>query len=103
MPETRPQIYDDLDGTRNDIGATGGPCGSSVTPGTVPNGFLWTSVGTIPVSEIDQTNGPKGGLTISRDRPFGSKPWLFGPFGNNVTGIHRYAVKIAKWTSNVAP
>ncbi len=96
-------IYDDLDGSRNDIGATGGPCGSSVTPGAVPNGFLWTSVGTILVSEIDQTNGPKGGLTISRDRPFGGKPWLYGPFGNNVTGISRYAVKIAQWTGNVAP
>ncbi len=96
-------IYDDLDGTRNDMGATGGPCGSSAAPGTVPNGFLWTSVGTIPVSEIDQTVGPKGGLTISRDRPFGGKPWLFGPFGNNVSGIHRYAVKVGKWTGNVPP
>lgn len=96
-------IYNDIDSSRNDIGATGGPCGSEIPPGTLTAGFLWTSVGTIPVSEIDQTAGPKGGLTLSGDRPFGGSPWLYGPFGSSETAIYRYAVSIAPWTGGTPP
>lgn len=96
-------IYNDLDGSRNDLGATGGPCGSAAPPGSVVDGFLWTSVGTIPVADIDQTTGAKGGLTLVRDRPFGGQPWLYGPFGSNETTVYRYAIKVGKWTGSTPP
>jgi parallel beta-helix repeat protein len=95
--------YNDLDGSRNDLGATGGPCGSAAPPGSVVDGFLWTSVGTIPVADIDQTTGAKGGLTLVRDRPFGGQPWLYGPFGSNETTVYRYAIKVGKWTGSTPP
>lgn len=96
-------IYNDLDGSRNDIGATGGPCGSAAPPGSVVDGFLWTSVGLIPVADIDQTTGSKGGMTFDRDRPFGGQPWLFGPFGSNETSVYRYAIKVGKWSGSTPP
>ncbi len=96
-------IYNDLDGSRNDIGATGGPCGTATPPGSVVDGFLWTSVGTIAVADIDQTTGPKGGLTTVRDRPFGGSPWLFGPFGSDETSVYRYAIKVGKWSGSTPP
>jgi parallel beta-helix repeat protein len=96
-------IYNDLDGSRNDIGATGGPCGSGIPPGTAIDGFLWTSVGTIAVADIDQGSGAKAGLTTSGDRPFGGKPWLYGPFGSSETSVHRYAVKVGRWSGGTPP
>jgi len=45
-------IYNDIDGSRNDIGATGGPCGSATPPGSIVSGFVWTSVGTIATADI---------------------------------------------------
>lgn len=96
-------IYNDLDGSRNDIGATGGPCGAGTPAGSVVDGFLWTSVGTIAVADIDQTTGAKGGLTMDRDRPFGGSPWLFGPFGSDETAVYRYAIKVGKWTGSTPP
>lgn len=95
-------IYSDLDGSRNDIGATGGPCGSATPPGSILNGFVWTSVGTIPTADIDQSTGQKRGLTLVRDRPFGGSPWLFGAFGTEES-FFRYAVKIAKWVGSTPP
>lgn len=96
-------IHNDLDGSRNDIGYTGGPCGSSVPPGTIVSGFVWTSVGTYATADIDQTTGDKRGLTHHRDRPFGGSPWLYGAFGTSETSIYRYAVLIGKWTGATPP
>lgn len=46
-------IYQDLDGSRNDIGATGGPCSATGPSGSGrENGFIFTSVGTIPTLSI---------------------------------------------------
>lgn len=95
-------LYNDLDGSRNDMGATGGACGSETPPGSIVSGFVWTSVGSIPTSEIRRT-GLKRGLTNDRDRPFGGRPWLFGAFGSTNTAVTRYSVSIAKWTGNTPP
>src|SRR6185436_6056829 len=45
-------LYNDLDGTRNDMGAFGGPSGwlGGVGP-SVSTGFLFNNIGTIPTSE----------------------------------------------------
>lgn len=95
-------IYNDLDGSRNDMGATGGACGAETPPGSIVSGFVWTSVGSIPSSEIRRT-GLKRGLTTDRDRPFGGRPWLFGAFGSTNSSVVRYSVSIAKWSGNTAP
>lgn len=95
-------IFHDLDGSRNDIGATGGACGSATPPGSILSGFVWTSVGNYAnITGIAQS-GTKRGLTTDRDRPFGGRPWLFGAFGNE-EAVTAYSVKIAKWTGGTAP
>jgi len=96
-------IYNDIDGSRNDIGASGGLCGSASPPGSIVSGFVWTSIGTYANIEDIEQSGAKRGLTKVRDRPFGGSPWLYGAFGFSETGIFRYAVKIAKWTGGTPP
>lgn len=95
-------IYQDLDGSRNDIGATGGACGSTTPPGSILDGFVWTSVGNYANLTGIEQSGAKRGLTTDRDRPFGGRSWLFGAFGNN-ENVLNYSVKIAKWTGGTAP
>ena len=95
-------IYNDIDTTRNDIGAGGGPCSVTGPTGAVTVGYLWTSVGTIPVSDISQS-GAKAGLTTNRDRPFGGSPWLYAPFGVTETSVRYYAVRIGQWSGNTPP
>ena len=85
-------IYNDLDGSRNDMGWSGGPCAS---PGGVAapfGGFLFTSVGNIPSNYVD-TNGfatvPAADAAALRipawdHAPFGFQPYLFGAFGSAV-------------------
>ncbi|HQH71322.1 MAG TPA: right-handed parallel beta-helix repeat-containing protein, partial [bacterium] len=87
--------YNDNDGTRNDMGAYGGhriDLGGIAHTGT---GFLFTSVGRIPITEIVQDSGnPSFGLAnVSataasdfsipqyKDSPFGGYLWLRGLFG----------------------
>lgn len=96
-------IYNDINGSRNDIGASGGLCGAASPPGSIISGFVWTSIGTYANIEDIEQSGAKRGLTKVRDRPFGGSPWLYGAFGFSETGIFRYAVKIAKWTGGTPP
>ncbi|MFB3787507.1 MAG: C25 family cysteine peptidase [bacterium] len=87
--------YNDNDGSRNDMGAYGGlriDLGGIAHTGT---GFLFTSVGRIPITEIVQDSGnPSFGLAdVSaaaasdfsipqyQDSPFGGYLWLRGLFG----------------------
>ncbi|MBD3266270.1 DUF5123 domain-containing protein, partial [bacterium] len=87
--------YNDNDGSRNDIGAYGG---HQSNPGSMfhqGSGFLFTSVGRIPATEIVQavTLANHGLANVSaqaaadysiheyRDAPFGGRLWIRGLFG----------------------
>ncbi len=87
--------YNDIDGSRNDMGAFGG---QRIEGGSVfhsGSGFLFTSVGKIPVTEIvqDNTSDSYGLAVVSdtasseysihryTDSPFGGGLWIRGLFG----------------------
>ncbi|GAB4273433.1 MAG: hypothetical protein Kow0092_28770 [Deferrisomatales bacterium] len=108
--------YDDLDGTRNDMGAYGGIGGGVGTiPSPIKTGFVFTSVGKIPVSEITQAGvstglanvSPEvaGDLSIPRyhDSPFGGNLWLHGQFGAADSNVVYYRILAAKWTGGSPP
>lgn len=94
-------IYNDFDGSRNDMGWTGGPSGVKPPTDTSQAGFLWTSVGIYPVSDLYQ-GATKRGLTKNGDRPFGGSPWLFGAFGDS-TGVTHYSIEIGRWAGVHGP
>lgn len=88
-------VYNDWDGSRNDMGAYGGQrreAGESSHPGS---GFIFTSVGRIPITEIVQNSAAAnwGLANLSstaaselripqyQDSPFGGRLWLRGLFG----------------------
>lgn len=86
------EIDNDLDGTRNDMGWTGGPCASPEFSPVPSNGFLFTAIGKIPTSYIG-ANGlatlPAAdasalGIPAWNNAPFAQRPWLFGAFGGSV-------------------
>ena len=86
-------IYNDLDGSRNDMGWVGGPCASPEGTAAPFGGFLFTSVGNIPANYIPTATGlatvPPGDATALRipawdHVPFGAQPYLFGVFGSGV-------------------
>ena len=109
-------IYNDSDGSRNDMGAFGGPTG--MLPGLispVTTGFLFNNIGKIPTSEITQA-GPSAGLvnvsaTVAnafsiypyKDAPFGGNLWLHGLFGSSDSIVRYYRVYAAKWTGATPP
>lgn len=109
-------IYKDLDGSRNDMGAFGGP--TALLPGLIPpltSGFLFNNIGKIPTSEITQA-GPQAGLanvspavasalSLYRytDAPFGGNLWLHGLFGVSDNIVSHYKVFAAKWNGNTPP
>jgi hypothetical protein len=86
-------IYNDLDGSRNDMGWTGGPCASPEVSAAPFGGFLFTSVGNIPANYISGSGlatvpaADAAALQIPAwdHAPFGSKPYLFGVFGSGVS------------------
>lgn len=86
-------IYNDLDGSRNDMGWTGGPCASPETSAAPFGGFFFTSVGNIPANYIENSGlatvaaGDAAALQIPAwdHAPFGAKPYLFGVFGSGVS------------------
>lgn len=105
-------IYNDIDGSRNDMGAYGGMDGLP-NPGfsSVESGFVFTTVGKIPVSEISQTTGNQGGLAnVSpeaatdlhiypyADAPFGGKLWISGLFGPLDDDVRYYRIKVGRWS-----
>ena len=109
-------IFNDLDGSRNDMGCFGGPGGilGGVGP-SVTSGFLFTSVGKIPTSEITQAGASAGLANVSpavgsalsiyqyKDAPFGGNLWLNGLFGSSDTIIRRYRLYSAPWVGNTPP
>lgn len=112
--------YNDPDGSRNDMGAYGGPwadqsIGYSSLPGS---GFLFTTVGNIPTSFITEDNldpaeiigtanvDPVSGSNYSihpyTNSPFGSKIRLHGLFGST-DNVDYYRVLIAGPWDGVTP
>ncbi len=107
-------VYNDIDGSRNDMGAYGGMDGLP-SPGfsSITSGFVFTTVGKIPVSEITQTPGDKNGLAnVSSqaaadlhiypyaDAPFGGKLWISGLFGTDPLDeqVRYYRIMVARWS-----
>lgn len=103
-------IYNDIDGSRADMGAYGGLDGLP-SPGFtgVQSGFVFTTVGKVPVSEITQTNSDQRGLAnVSpqaasdlhiyphADAPFGGKLWISGLFGPLDDSVRYYQIKVWK-------
>ncbi|YCM43361.1 right-handed parallel beta-helix repeat-containing protein [Verrucomicrobiaceae bacterium 227] len=87
------EIDRDLDGSRNDMGWTGGPCASPEFAPVPFGGFIFTSVGSIPanyidadgLANVDAADAGALGITAWKNAPFASSPWLFGVFGSDVT------------------
>jgi len=109
-------IYNNPDGTRNTIGAYGGP--SALMPGIITSltsGFLFTSVGSIPASSISTTLPGAGLATVDsatasalqipqwEDAPFGGLVQLHGLFGSSDTSAQYYQILGAKWNGNTPP
>lgn len=108
--------YNDADGTRNDMGAYGGPSGinAGLVSG-VATGFLFNNIGKIPCSEIT-ASGPLAGLAnVSaaiasslviypfKDAPFGGYPWIHGLFGSEDNAVLYYQILAAKWNGSTPP
>jgi len=109
--------YNDIDGTRNDMGAYGGPDGSSNNYNSpIESGFVFTNIGKIPVSEIIQTGITQTGLAdVSQETaselhiypyhyaPFGGSLWINGMFGTEDTNVTYYQILVAKWNGSRPP
>ena len=109
-------FFNDRDGSRNDMGCFGGPSGTlgGVGP-SVTSGFLFTSIGNIPTSEITKTGVSAGLANVSpavaggigipqyKDAPFGGSLWLNGLFGSSDTIVSHYRLYFAKWNGSVPP
>jgi parallel beta-helix repeat protein len=108
-------IYNDVDGTRNDMGYTGGPEGNPANRYGIMSGFIFTTIGKIPVSEITTTGDRIGLANVSsaiasnlhiypyQDAPFGGDLWLHGLFGAEDTNVTYYQILVAKWTGSRPP
>jgi parallel beta-helix repeat protein len=110
--------YFDPDGTRNDMGAYGGPSASGQGQFS-GSGFIFTSVGNIPTSEIVQNsaNASHGlaivspavagmlGIPAYLDSPFGGGLYINGLFGDAdiANGVRYYQILMAPWVGGVAP
>lgn len=111
-------FYNDPDGTRNDMGAYGGP--SSTGQGEHSgSGFIFTSVGNIPTSEIvqdtlmptlgladvDAVTAGALGIPAYNDSPFGGSLYINGLFGDVdiANGVRYYQILLGKWTGDTPP
>lgn len=104
-------IYNDVGGSRNDMGASGGEGGicESTQVSETDSGFMFTSIGKIPVSEISTEGLSEGLVNVSSevagdlhipsysDAPFGGWLWLNGQFGYADENVRYYQIRIAKW------
>ncbi len=106
-------LLTDSDGSRNDMGAYGGPAGELGGIGVFPgSGFLFTSVGNIPRSEITQTTGDinapvglanGGPMTSYQNAAFGGSLHLHGLFGDIDTDVDYYQVLVGTWDGTTPP
>ncbi len=108
--------YNDPDGTRNDMGAYGGPGASGGRSSFAGSGFIFTSIGKIPTSEItqDSANVSHGLANVSKkvamdfkipkytDSPFGGNLWIHGLFGEDDM-VTYYQILVGKWIEGNPP
>lgn len=109
--------YVDPDGTANDMGAYGGIAGPVYGDGFHSgSGFIFTSIGKIPASEITQeVSDPGFGLAnvsekaaamfrIPRylDSPFGGNLWIHGLFGES-DKVAYYRILVGQWINGNKP
>ena len=109
----------DPDGSRNDMGAYGGPWADQNSGGGLSgSGFIFTQLGNIPTSEITQNGldplklvghanvAPPIASALSipayTNTPFGSKVWVYGLFGHD-DPVDYYQVLIGPWVGNTPP
>jgi len=107
--------YNDPDGTRNDMGAYGGPEASGIS-GFAGSGFIITSIGDIPSAEIiqDTDNLCHGLADVNAAEaallgvgpyvhcPFGGDLWIHGIFGS-ADPITHYQILVGKWEGEDEP
>lgn len=85
--------YNDLDGSRNDMGWTGGPCAGPESSAAPFGGFLFTSVGNLPANYmgsdglaiVPAVDAAALSIPAWDHAAFGSQLWLFGVFGSGVS------------------
>ena len=109
--------YQDIDGSRNDMGAYGGPFGEVTEPPPHTGaGFIITNIGDLPTTEIGRdANEPNVGLANVdpdaaalfgvpqyKDSPFGSTLRVRGQFGL-YDDVHFYQMMLAKWDDGNEP
>lgn len=109
-------VYNDRDGSRNDMGAHGGPSG--LLPGLaspLTTGFLFNNIGKIPTSEITRSGSLAGLANVTpavasalsiypyKDAPFGGMLWIHGLFGMSDSTVQYYKIFAAKWNGNTPP
>jgi len=107
--------YNDPDGTRNDMGAYGGPEAAG-RGGFHGSGFIITDIGDIPSAEIIQDKyhpchgladvnsyeAGKLGIPEYVDCPFGGNLWIHGLFGN-ADPVAYYQILVGKWVGSNEP
>ncbi|MHC4888469.1 MAG: right-handed parallel beta-helix repeat-containing protein, partial [Planctomycetota bacterium] len=109
--------YQDIDGSRNDMGAYGGPFGEiTETPVYTGTGFIITNIGELPTTEIGRDpNDPNVGLTYVdpnasalfgvpqyKDSPFGRTLRVRGQFGP-YDDVDFYQIMLGKWVDGNEP
>jgi len=103
-------VYNDIDGSRNDMGWYGGPdAGAAPAYMGITSGFIFTTIGKIPVSEITTSGSRAGLVNVSQaiaddlhiykytDAPLGGNLWIHGLFGPDDTNIYYYQILVSKW------
>ena len=105
-------IYNDIDGSRNDMGWHGGPDGrKQPLLGSIMSGFVFTTIGKIPVSELTSGGLANVSAQVASDlnihqyqnAPFGGNLWLHGSFGPEDDHVRYYQILIARWTGKIKP
>jgi hypothetical protein len=109
-------MYNDQDGSRNDMGAYGGLLSFTGLGSYSGSGFIFTSIGKIPTSEItmDPSDLSFGLANVSdkiatdykihkyTDSPFGGRLWLHGLFGD-LDNVSYYQILVGKWNGSTPP
>jgi predicted outer membrane repeat protein len=109
--------YQDIDGSRNDMGAYGGQFGEIYEPSLHPGtGFIFTNIGDLPTTEIGRdANEPNVGLAnVDSDLAalFGVPPYEDSPFGRTLRvrgqfgpydDVQFYQIMLAKWNDGNEP
>lgn len=95
-------VYNDHDGSRNDMGYQGGSCAPRERATPIDRGFLFVSVGDIPTSEIG-ADGHASNTRYQNAAFGGSRLQIFGDFGRAESNVTHYALYLAPRTGSGDP